>query len=195
VVYEQVTPGIALRILEEHVQQAQPVEEYVLPSDMRFFTKQTKIVLANSGLINPEKLEEYVARDGYQPLAYALREMTPEEVCNEITRSGLRGRGGGGYPTGFKWNLVRNAEGTRKFVVANGDEGDPGAYMDRTLMESDPHRVLEGMAIAGYAVGADQGYVYVGGEYPIAARRLERAIKAAERRGLLGARILDSNFS
>jgi bidirectional [NiFe] hydrogenase diaphorase subunit len=195
VVYEQVTPDIALQILEKHVQQEQPVEEHVLPNDMPFFTKQTKIVLSNSGLINPEKLEEYVARDGYQALAYALREMTPEEVCNEITRSGLRGRGGGGYPSGLKWNLVRKAEGARKFVVANGDEGDPGAYMDRTLMESDPHRVLEGMAIAGYAVGADQGYVYVRGEYPIAARRLERAIKAAERRGLLGARILDSNFS
>ena len=121
--------------------------------------------------------------------------MTPDEVCAEISKSGLRGRGGAGYPAGLKWDLVRKAPGEKKYVVANGDEGDPGAYMDRTLMESDPHRVLEGMAIAGYAVGADQGFVYVRGEYPVAAKRLEQAIRAAERRGLLGSRVLDSSFS
>jgi bidirectional [NiFe] hydrogenase diaphorase subunit len=121
--------------------------------------------------------------------------MTPEQVCNEIIQSGLRGRGGAGYPTGLKWDLVRKAVGDKKYIVANGDEGDPGAYMDRALMESDPHRVLEGMAIAGYAVGAEQGFVYVRGEYPIAAQRLEKAIRAAERRGLLGSRILESNFN
>ena len=153
------------------------------------------MVLSNSGLIDPERLECYVARGGYGALANALREMTPVEVCEAITRSGLRGRGGAGYPTGLKWDLVRKAPGTRKFVIANGDEGDPGAYMDRTLMESDPHRVLEGMAIAGYAVGAEQGYIYVRGEYPIAAKRLENAIRMAERRGLLGGRVLDSSFS
>jgi bidirectional [NiFe] hydrogenase diaphorase subunit len=124
-----------------------------------------------------------------------LHEMTPEQVCNEITRSGLRGRGGGGYPTGVKWELVRKAQAERKYVVANGDEGDPGAYMDRTIMESDPHRVLEGMAIAGYAVGAEQGYIYVRGEYPLAAARLAKAIKDAERHGLLGSRVLDSSFN
>ena len=121
--------------------------------------------------------------------------MTPEEVCTEITQSGLRGRGGAGYPTGLKWDMVRKTANEKKYVVANGDEGDPGAYMDRALMESDPHRILEGMAIAGYAVGADQGFLYVRGEYPIAAQRLEKAIRAAERRGLLGSRILESNFN
>jgi bidirectional [NiFe] hydrogenase diaphorase subunit len=121
--------------------------------------------------------------------------MTPAGVCETIVKSGLRGRGGAGYPAGLKWDLVRKAPGDKKYVIANGDEGDPGAYMDRTLMESDPHRVLEGMAIAGYAVGAEQGFVYVRGEYPIAAKRLETAIRQAERRGLLGGRVLDSKFS
>jgi bidirectional [NiFe] hydrogenase diaphorase subunit len=195
VYYENVTPGLAQQIVAEHVQKAQPVQAAVMPSDTPFFTKQRKIVLANSGLIDPERLEEYVARDGYDGLAHALREMTPEQVCAAIILSGLRGRGGAGYPTGLKWDLVRKAIGDRKYVIANGDEGDPGAYMDRTLMESDPHRVLEGMAIAGYAIGAEQGYIYVRGEYPVAAKRLERAIRAAERRGLLGSRILDSNFN
>jgi bidirectional [NiFe] hydrogenase diaphorase subunit len=197
--YGQVTPSAAQTIVAQHISpeygQATPVPEYVLPSDIPFFAKQRKIVLSNSGLIDPERLEEAVARGGYAALAHALHEMTPEEVCSTIIRSGLRGRGGAGYPTGLKWDMVRKASSERKFIVANGDEGDPGAYMDRTLMESDPHRVLEGMAIAGYAVGAEQGYVYVRGEYPIAAKRLERAIRAAERRGLLGSRILDSTFN
>lgn len=195
VVYEQVTPAIAEEILDKHVVGQQPVLEHALANDMPFFAKQRKLVLANSGLIDPERLEAYVARGGYQALAHVLREMSPEEVCEVIRGSGLRGRGGAGYPAGLKWELVRKARGERKFVVANGDEGDPGAYMDRTLMESDPHRVLEGMAIAGYAVGAEQGFVYVRGEYPVAAKRLERAIRAAERRGLLGSRVLDSNFN
>lgn len=195
VVYENVTPESARQIVEQHAREGKPVEDKVMPNDLPFFTKQRKIVLSNSGLIDPERLEEYVARGGYSALAHALREMTPEQVCSEMTRSGLRGRGGAGYPTGLKWDLVRKAPGDKKYVIANGDEGDPGAYMDRTLMESDPHKVLEGMAIAGYAVGADQGYIYVRGEYPVAAKRLERAIRAAERRGLLGSRILDSNFN
>ena len=193
--YENVTPETARQIVADHVKQNKPVTDHVMPNDLPFFTKQHKIVLANSGIIDPERLEEYVARGGYTALGHALREMTPEEVCAAITQSGLRGRGGAGYPSGLKWDLVRKATGDRKYVIANGDEGDPGAYMDRTLMESDPHRVLEGMAIAGYAVGADQGYIYVRGEYPVAAKRLERAIRAAERRGLLGSRILDSNFN
>ncbi len=195
VVYEQVTPAIAEEILDKHVVGQQPVLEHALANDMPFFAKQRKLVLANSGLIDPERLEAYVARGGYQALAHVLREMSPEEVCEVIRGSGLRGRGGAGYPAGLKWELVRKTRAERKFVVANGDEGDPGAYMDRTLMESDPHRVLEGMAIAGYAVGAEQGFVYVRGEYPVAAKRLERAIRAAERRGLLGSRVLDSNFN
>ncbi len=195
VIYENVTPEIARRIVDTHVRQGQPVADHVLPGDIPFFAKQRKIVLANSGQIDPERLEEYVAHGGYSALAHALREMTPEEVCNEMIHSGLRGRGGAGYPAGLKWDLVRKAAGDRKYVIANGDEGDPGAYMDRTLMESDPHRILEGMAIAGYATGSDQGYVYVRGEYPVAAKRLEKAIRTAERRGLLGSRVLDSNFN
>ena len=194
-VYERVTPDAARAIVHHHCQQAADIPQHLLPSDIPFFANQQKVVLANSGLIDPERLEDYVAHGGYAALAYALREMTPEEVCREIIDSGLRGRGGAGYPTGLKWDMVRKSHGDKKYVVANGDEGDPGAYMDRTLMESDPHRVLEGMAIAGYAVGAEQGFLYVRGEYPVAAKRLERAIRAAERRGLLGSRVLDSNFN
>ncbi len=195
VYYENVTPETARQIVADHVKQNKPVAEHVMSSDLPFFTKQRKIVLANSGVIDPERLEEYIARGGYMALGNALRDMTPDEVCTTVTQSGLRGRGGAGYPAGLKWSLVRKAEGDRKYVIANGDEGDPGAYMDRTLMESDPHRVLEGMAIAGYAVGAEQGFIYVRGEYPIAAKRLERAIRSAERRGLLGSRVMDSNFN
>ena len=194
-VYEQVTPDLARRIVDEHVAQGTPVDVNVLPADMPFFAKQQKVVLANSGVVDPERLEDYVAQGGYAAMANALREMTPEEVCREIIASGLRGRGGAGYPAGLKWDMVRKEQSDKKYVVANGDEGDPGAYMDRTLMESDPHRVLEGMAIAGYAVGADQGFIYVRGEYPVAAKRLERAIRSAERRGLLGSRIMDSGFN
>lgn len=194
-VYEGVTAAIAEQIVEQHVVQGQVEETHALPADMPFLVKQHKIVLANSGVIDPERIEDYLAHDGYRALDKVLHELTPEEVCNAMVQSGLRGRGGAGYPSGLKWNLVRKAAGDKKYVVANGDEGDPGAYMDRALMESDPHRVLEGIAIAGYAVGADQGFVYVRGEYPIAAQRLEKAIRAAERRGLLGSRILDSNFN
>lgn len=195
VVYQQVDVPTARAIVAEHVVAGAPVADYVLPSDIPFFAKQKKVVLANSGLIDPEKLEDYVVRGGYMALGYALREMSPEDVCREIIASGLRGRGGAGFPAGLKWDMVRKEKADKKFLVANGDEGDPGAYMDRTLMESDPHRVLEGMAIAGYAVGAEQGFLYVRGEYPVAAKRLERAIRAAERRGLLGSRVLDSGFN
>jgi bidirectional [NiFe] hydrogenase diaphorase subunit len=193
--YERVTPEIALSILRDHSGEDLPAPEHVLLSDVPFFAKQEKNVLANSGRMDPERIEDYIARDGYSALAHALREMTPEEICDVITRSGLSGRGGAGYSTGLKWNLVRKAEGERKYVIANGDEGDPGAYMDRSLMESDPHRVVEGMAIAGYAVGAEQGFIYVRGEYPVAAKRLEKAIRSAERNNLLGSRILDGNFN
>lgn len=199
-IFENVTPDVARSIVtacatERKVELDPVVEAHRMSPEMPFFTKQKKVVLANSGLIDPERLEDYVARGGYSALAHALREMTPEEVCDVLVGSGLRGRGGAGYPVGLKWNLVRKAPGDRKYVVANGDEGDPGAYMDRTLMESDPHRVLEGMAIAGYAVGAEQGFLYVRGEYPVAAKRLERAIRAAERRGILGGRVLESGFT
>jgi bidirectional [NiFe] hydrogenase diaphorase subunit len=195
VLYADLTPESARQVVKQHLVGGQPLADYQLDAHSPFFTKQVRVVLSNSGLIDPERIEEYIAHDGYAALAHALREMTPEEVCETITRSGLRGRGGAGYPTGLKWNLVRKADGPTKYVIANGDEGDPGAYMDRTLMESDPHRVLEGMAIAAYAVGAEQGFIYVRGEYPLAVKRLDKAIKQAERQGLLGSRIFDSNFN
>lgn len=195
IVYEGVTTELAEKIIENHAVNSKPALPVAVPADTPFLTKQRKVVLANSGTIDPELLDDYLAHDGYRALDKVLHDMTPEEVCAEITNSGLRGRGGAGYPSGIKWDMVRKSESDKKYVVANGDEGDPGAYMDRALMESDPHRILEGMAIAGYAVGADQGFLYVRGEYPIAAQRLEKAIRAAERRGLLGSRILESNFN
>lgn len=195
IVYENVTPELAEEILKKHAIEEAPFDDQVLPNDVPFFVKQKKVVLANSGNIDPERLDDYVAHGGYAALGKVLTEMTPEDVCQAIIDSGLRGRGGAGFPSGIKWDMVRKERSERKFVVANGDEGDPGAYMDRTLMESDPHSVLEGMAIAAYAVGAHQGFVYVRGEYPIAAKRLQRAINMAERRGLLGTRILDTGFN
>jgi bidirectional [NiFe] hydrogenase diaphorase subunit len=197
VIYEGVTTELAPQIVAKHLKgaSAPELDAQAVPSDWPFFAKQTKLVLAESGGLDPEKIESYIARGGYTAIGQVLRENTPEEICEIMVKSGLRGRGGAGFPTGVKWGMVRKAVGERKYVVANGDEGDPGAYMDRTLMESDPHRVLEGMAIAGYAVGAEQGYIYVRGEYPLAAKRLEKAIRQAERKGLLGARILDSNFN
>lgn len=194
-VYERVTPELARQILFSVVKGRRPPTVAALPPELPFFARQMKVVLANSGSINPERIEEYAAAGGYSALSHALHEMTPDEVCREVSLSGLRGRGGAGYPTGVKWNLARKAPGERKYVVANGDEGDPGAYMDRSVMESDPHRVLEGMALAGYAIGAEQGFIYVRGEYYLAGRRLEAAIRDAERKGLLGSRVLGSNFN
>ncbi len=195
VIYQNVTPEFAVQILERHVVENQPLTENVLPGDLPFFTKQLKVVLANSASIDPESLESYVSMGGFTALSTVLEEMTPEQVVEEIKKSGLRGRGGGGFPTGLKWDLVRKAKGEKKFIVANGDEGDPGAYMDRTTMESDPFLVLEGMAIAAYAVGADQGYFYVRAEYPLAAERLAKAIKKAEKAEILGNRIFGSRFN
>ncbi|MFB3778940.1 MAG: NADH-quinone oxidoreductase subunit NuoF [Bryobacteraceae bacterium] len=159
-----------------------------------FFTKQEKIVLAGSGVVDPEKLSDYIAAGGYQALAHAITEMTPAEVIEEIKKSGLRGRGGAGYSTGIKWELVARQPATPKYVVCNADEGDPGAFMDRSVLEGDPHRVLEGMALAGYAIGAQQGYIYVRGEYALAIQRLQTAIKQAEREKLLGNRVLETGF-
>lgn len=160
-----------------------------------FFAGQQKIVLRNSGFINPASLQEYVARGGYLALARALAEFTPQQIIDEVTRSGLRGRGGGGFPTGQKWQVARDAPGSTKYIICNGDEGDPGAYMDRTVLESDPHSVIEGILIGAYAVGAQQGYVYVRDEYPLAVERLAGAIARAEAHGLLGNNILGSGFS
>ena len=159
------------------------------------FEKQVRVVLENAGHIDPEKIHDYIARDGYLALLKALTEMTPNEVIQQITVSALRGRGGGGYPTGLKWGTVAKAVGDLKYVICNGDEGDPGAFMDRSVMEGDPHRVIEGMAIAAFAVGASKGFVYVRAEYPVAVARLTTAIRDARRRGLLGNNICGTTFN
>jgi bidirectional [NiFe] hydrogenase diaphorase subunit len=160
-----------------------------------FFSKQFSIVLANSGVVDPERLESYISADGYIGLYQALHEMTPKEVVDTMVRSGLRGRGGAGYPTGLKWATVAKSQSTRKYVICNADEGDPGAFMDRSVLESDPHSVLEGMAVAAYAVGAEQGFIYVRAEYPLAISRLQTAIKQAKPFGVLGSGIFESAFN
>ena len=172
-----------------------PVKRLAMPLNMPFFKRQVKVALENSGNIDPERIEDYIAADGYSALYYAITEMTPSQVVDEVIRSGLRGRGGGGYPTGLKWVTVAKSEGSRRYVICNGDEGDPGAFMDRSILESDPHRILEGMALAAYAVGAHEGYIYVRGEYPLAIRRLEMAIRQATRQGILGTGIMGTTFT
>ncbi len=172
----------------------------VRPTDRRqpqgpFFEKQVRVATENFGLVDPESLDDYLDRDGYASLRRVLSEMTSAEVRDEITRSGLRGRGGAGYPTGLKWTTVAKAESIPKYVICNADEGDPGAFMDRSVLESDPFRVLEGMAIAAFAVNATEGYVYCRAEYPLAVARLRSAIRSAQRAGLLGAGIADSAFN
>jgi bidirectional [NiFe] hydrogenase diaphorase subunit len=159
------------------------------------FGSQVRVVLENAGYIDPEKIDDYIARDGYKALLTVLTEMTPSGVIHRVTESGLRGRGGAGYPTGLKWDTVAKAGGDLKYVVCNGDEGDPGAFMDRSVMEGDPHRVIEGMAIAGYAVGAGKGFIYVRAEYPVAVARLSAALRDARRHGLLGNSICGTPFS
>jgi bidirectional [NiFe] hydrogenase diaphorase subunit len=160
-----------------------------------FFTRQMRIATENSGQVDPESLEDYVEIGGYEALQKALTTMSPADVREEITRSGLRGRGGAGYPTGLKWNTVAKAAGSQRYVICNADEGDPGAFMDRSVLESDPYRVLEGMAIAAYAVGASEGYIYCRAEYPLAVSRLRKAIRDAGKSGYLGAGILDTEFA
>jgi bidirectional [NiFe] hydrogenase diaphorase subunit len=190
--YRAVTPGDAPAIVKSLG--GAPVERLVCPTDRPFFTQQTKIVLANSGEIDPERLEEYLAVGGYQQVAHVLTGLTPTQVIDQVSRSGLRGRGGAGYPTGLKWSTVAKARGPQKYVICNADEGDPGAFMDRSVLESDPHRVLEGMAIAAYAIGASEGYIYIRAEYPLAIKRLQTAIRQAERAQLLGRTILGTSF-
>ncbi len=163
--------------------------------DAPFFKRQLGIVLANSGIVDPERIESYIALDGYQALHEVLHEMTPKEVVDAMVASGLRGRGGAGFPTGLKWGTVAKSPGAKKYVICNADEGDPGAFMDRSVLESDPHAVLEGMAIAAYAVGADQGFIYVRAEYPLAIARLQNAIKQAKQLGLLGSGVFESPFN
>ncbi|RPJ56025.1 MAG: NADH-quinone oxidoreductase subunit NuoF [Acidobacteria bacterium] len=166
-----------------------------LSAEMPFFSRQVKIVLENCGKIDPNRIEDYIVAGGYQALATALAEMTPPQIVEEVYKSGLRGRGGAGYPTGLKWSTVSKARGNPKYVICNADEGDPGAFMDRSVLESDPHRVLEGMALAAYAVGASQGYVYVRAEYPLAIERLQNAIKQARRMRFLGNDVCGTTFA
>jgi bidirectional [NiFe] hydrogenase diaphorase subunit len=185
--YEVVKPEVAASIIDG----LNGGEVKATPGDPKhpFFSRQLLVVREHSGKIDPEKIGEYLAVGGYQSLHHAIYEMTPEEVVAEITKSGLRGRGGAGYPTGLKWATVAKMPPGQKYVICNADEGDPGAFMDRSVLESDPHRILEGMAIAGYAVGANQGYIYVRAEYPLAISRLQKAIQQAKRQGILGTQI------
>ncbi len=209
-VYGNVKPEAAVEILERHLKYGRPSPEYIVGQDPRgykpapniaelkdtgFFKSQVKTVLGRCGIIDPEQIAHYIAFRGYEALEKVLAEMSPTEVIEEVKRSGLRGRGGGGFPTGRKWEAAYNSPGPKKYVVCNADEGDPGAFMDRSILEGDPHSVLEGMAICGYAIGADEGYIYVRAEYPLAIKRLRKAIQDAEAMGILGDNILDSGFS
>ncbi len=181
----------------ERLTYKEPVSQKAIPfyKDIPFYGKQFRIALRNCGLINPENIEEYIARDGYVGLARALNEMTPEQVIDEVKRAGLRGRGGAGFPVGMKWELARKSPGNEKYILCNADEGDPGAFMDRSILEGDPHSLVEGMIIGAYAIGAHEGYIYCRAEYPLAIERLKIAIKQAEEYGLLGDNILGTNFS
>jgi bidirectional [NiFe] hydrogenase diaphorase subunit len=192
VLYRRVNHGNAEAIVNSLG--GEPVPE--LQCDLsEHFDKQVRVVLENAGHIDPEKIDDYISRDGYKALLTALTEMTPNGVIHRVTESGLRGRGGGGYPTGLKWGTVAKAGGDVKYVVCNGDEGDPGAFMDRSVMEGDPHRVIEGMALAAYAVGASKGFIYVRAEYPVAVARLTTGLREARRRGLLGNGICGTTFN
>jgi bidirectional [NiFe] hydrogenase diaphorase subunit len=184
-------------IVDSLESKSKSIDRLKLDPTLPFFKEQVKVVLENSGNIDPERIEDYISADGYEALLTALTSMTPVEVIEQVTKSGLRGRGGAGYPTGLKWSTVAKArsQNNTKFVICNADEGDPGAFMDRSVLESDPQRVLEGMAIAAYAVGASHGYIYVRAEYPLAIKRLKTAIKQAENHGLLGNNICETRFS
>ncbi len=195
--YGEITPDRVAKIIEEDVVNGQPVDEWLVSGKDRekgFFENQVRIVLRNAGKIDPGSVEEYLDNDGYEAVKKALTTMTPEEVIDEVIASGLRGRGGGGFPTGTKWKFCRGAQGHPKYLICNADEGDPGAFMDRSILESDPHSMLEGMIIAGFAIGAGFGYIYCRAEYPKAIARLRQAIGQAHRKGFLGKNILGSGF-
>ena len=205
--YSQATPEGVIRIVDEHIKKGNIVKDLLYKetvhtdgsiislSETNFYKKQLRIALRNCGVINPEDIREYIATDGYQALAKVLTKMTPDDVIQELLDSGLRGRGGAGFPTGRKWAFAKALESDIKYVCCNADEGDPGAFMDRSILEGDPHAIIEAMAIAGYTIGAKQGYIYVRAEYPIAVERLEIAIEQARECGLLGENILGTNFS
>ena len=203
--YAMLTPDDCEEIIQSHIIEGNIVKRLLCKDidgsvvekldDLNFYKKQKRIALKNSGVINPEDIDEYIAFDGYLALERVLLEMSSDEVIDIVTKSGLRGRGGAGFPTGKKWLSAKQTEGTEKYVVCNADEGDPGAFMDRSILEGDPHAVLEAMIIAGYAIGAHKGYIYVRAEYPIAVQRLEIAIAQAREYGLLGKNILGTNFA
>ena len=203
--YAMVTPDDCREIIEKHIEKGELVERLLCKDvdntmvnrldELNFYKKQKRIALKNCGIIDPEEIDEYIAFDGYKALEQVLTKMTPDEVINEVSESGLRGRGGAGFPTGKKWLFTKQAEGDQKYVVCNADEGDPGAFMDRSILEGDPHSVLEAMEIAGYSVGANKGYIYVRAEYPIAVQRLQVAIDQAREYGLLGKNIFGTDFS
>ncbi|MDR1531960.1 MAG: NADH-quinone oxidoreductase subunit NuoF [Clostridiales bacterium] len=204
--YTKVAPADVELIVKEHVVKGRVVEKLLYHDPEKgtseaehrhipFYKSQMRIALRNCGIIDPEKIDDYISVDGYAALGKALESMTPDLVVEEIKRSGLRGRGGAGFPTGLKWDAAKKAAGAKKYVVCNADEGDPGAFMDRSVLEGDPHSVLEAMAICGYAIGADEGVIYIRAEYPLAVERLRIAIAQAEEYGLLGGNILGSDFS
>jgi NADP-reducing hydrogenase subunit HndC len=205
--YAHVTPGDVDEIVEEHLLKGRIVKRLIYKehsaepethtslNEVAFYKKQHRIALRNCGKIDPENIEEYIAFDGYTALAKCLTELSPEDVIKILKESGLRGRGGGGFPTGLKWEMTYKSKADQKYVACNADEGDPGAFMDRSVLEGDPHSVLEAMAIAGYTIGADQGYIYVRAEYPIAVHRLQVAINQAREYGLLGKNILGTGFN
>lgn len=204
--YTQVKPEDAAEIVKEHVIKGRKVERllYVDPAKkatvedskhMGFYRKQMRIALRNCGFINPENIDEYIAREGYQALGKVLTEYTPQQTIDIIKKSGLRGRGGGGFPTGLKWEIASKNQANQKYVVCNADEGDPGAFMDRSVLEGDPHSVLEAMAICGYCIGASKGLIYIRAEYPLAIKRLKVAIDQAREYGLLGNNIFGTDFS
>ena len=194
--YVKVQPDKAAKIVEEHLKNGKAVEEQsITAEDEEFVTKQQRVVLRNCGVINPEEIDEYIAVDGYKAIEKVLASMSPEDVIEEIKVSGLRGRGGAGFPTWFKWNAAYQSQGKEKYLVCNADEGDPGAFMDRSVLEGDPHSLIEGMIIGGYAMGASEGVIYCRAEYPLAIKRLEIAMEQARSKGFLGKNIFGSSFS
>ena len=196
VFYGRVTPEQVERIVEEHLIGGKPVSEWAIPTAETdsFLAKQERIVLRKCGVIDPESIDDYLDAGGYKALEKVLQSMSSQEVIDEVAKSGLRGRGGAGFPTGAKWGFARKSPGSQKYIVCNADEGDPGAFMDRSVLESDPHSVIEGMIIAGYAIGASEGFIYVRAEYPMAVHRLEIALAQVKERGFLGDNILGYNF-
>jgi len=199
--YGGITADQVGRVVEEHVVGGKPVDEWLVRAEGRelpdesYYSQQVRLVLRNAGVIDPESIDEYIEVGGYAALTKVIKEMSPDDVIEEIKASGLRGRGGAGFPTGIKWGLAKKTPGDEKYVIVNADEGDPGAFMDRSILEGDPHAVLEGLAIAAYTIGAQEGYFYVRAEYPLAVKRLRIAIEDATERGFVGENILDSGFS